>query len=292
MSHIAYVNGRYLPHRAAMVHIDDRGYQFADGIYEVVYVWKGQPIDFGPHIVRLKRSMKELRIAEPMSAGAMTVIVKEVLRRNFVVNGIVYIQVNRGVAMRAHPFPAAHVKPSLVVTARQGVVPSAKLAEQGGRVVTARDIRWERRDIKSVGLLPNVLARQTAIEDGAYEAILYKPDGTVTEASSSNVWIVTADKTIVTHPTTEAILGGITRATVRDLARAAGYKVEERTFTLDEARAAKEVFLTGTTTFVLPVVQIDDRTVGNGAPGLIATDLRERYMRYMDDVDPATAWNV
>lgn len=292
MSHIAYVNGRYVPQGSATVHIEDRGYQFADGVYEVVLVWKGLPVDYAPHVVRLQRSMKELRMREPMSAAALTVIVREVVRRNHLNTGIVYIQVNRGVAARAHPFPNASIKPSVVVTAKHFPGSSDALAEQGARVVTARDIRWERRDIKSVGLLANVLARQTATESKAYEAILVTPSGVVTEASASNAWIITADKTIVTHPTTEAILGGITRATVRDLAKDAGYTIAERPFTLEEARNAKEVFLTGTTTFVMPVVQIDDRPVGNGAPGLIALELRQRYKRYMESLTPATAWNV
>lgn len=292
MSHIAYVNGRYLPHRAATVNIEDRGYQFADGVYEVMFIWNGLPVDYAGHIRRLQRSMNELRIPSPMTAQAMTVVVREVTTRNRVERGIVYIQVNRGVASRAHPFPSGAVRPSMVVTAKHLAGPSDSTAEKGVRVVTAPDIRWERCDIKTVGLLPNVLARQAATEGKAYEALLHTADGTVTEASASNAWIITGDKTIVTHPETNGILGGITRATVRDLARAAGYTVDERAFTLDEARNAKEVFLTGTTTFVMPVVQIDDRTVGNGAPGLIASDLRKRYMAYMDQIPAATAWNV
>jgi len=292
MSQIAYVNGRYLPQRDATVHIEDRGYQFADGVYEVILVWNGVPVDYAPHIVRLKRSLAELRMREPMSAAALTVIVREVVRRNRLNTGIVYIQVNRGVAARAHPFPDGEVRPSLVVTAKHYAGSPDTVAEQGVRVVSAPDIRWQRRDIKTVGLLANVLARQGAAESKAYEAILVAPDGHVTEASASNAWIITGDKTIVTHPATEAILGGVTRATVRDLAKAAGYTVTERPFTLDEARGAKEVFLTGTTTFVMPVVQIDDKPVGNGAAGLIALELRKRYRQHMDSLDAATAWNV
>jgi D-alanine transaminase len=292
MSHIAYVNGRYLPHREASVHIEDRGYQFADGVYEVVSLWNGIPVDYGPHIVRLKRSLDELRMKEPMSPAALTVVVREVVRRNRFRTGIIYIQINRGVAPRAHTFPGANVRPSVVVTAKAFPGSSDAMAEQGAKVVTARDIRWERRDIKSIGLLANAMARQSAAEQKAYEAILVKDDGTVTEASASNAWIITADKTIVTHPTGNTILGGITRSTVIKLAKEAGHKVTERPFTLDEARNAKEVFLTGTTTFVMPVTQIDDQPVANGAPGLISLDLRKRYRNYMDTLDPATAWNV
>ena len=292
MSHIAYVNGRYLPHNSATVHIEDRGYQFADGVYEVALIWNGIPVDYSGHMVRLWRSMDELRMKAPMSPAAMTVVVQEVVRRNLFKTGIVYIQVNRGVAPRAHPFPSGDVKASMVVTAKAFAGSSDAMAEQGAKVVTARDIRWERRDIKSVGLLANALARQGAAEQKAYEALLVKDDGTVTEASASNAWIITADKAIVTHPTTNAILGGITRQTVMKLAKDAGYKVDERPFTLAEAKSAKEVFLTGTTTFVMPISQIDDQPVANGAAGLISLDLRKRYRNYMESLDAATAWNV
>ena len=289
MSHIAYVNGRYVPHKSALVHIEDRGFQFADGIYEVFCVWKGKPVDYKGHIVRLRRSLSELRMTLGASDAALTVILKEIVRRNRLENGIVYIQINRGVAPRAHAFPGAHVKASLIVTAKHGVGLPEALAEQGVKVVSAPDIRWGRRDIKSVGLLPNALAKQAATESKSYEALLYGPDGVVSEASSSNAWMVDGNKTIVTHPTTNMILGGITRATVIKLAREAGYQIAERTFTLDEAKRAREVFLTGTTTFVMPVVQIDEQPVANGHAGSVALDLRQRYRAYMEALDD-TAW--
>ncbi len=290
MSHIAYVNGRYLPQQAARVHIEDRGYQFADGVYEVMCIWNGYPVDLAGHMQRLNRSLKELQMASPASDGALTLILREVVRRNRLEMGTVYIQVNRGVAPRAHAFPSAKVRPSLVVTAKHGAGPSETVAQAGVKVITLPDIRWERVDIKSVGLLPNALAKQSASEAKAFEALLHV-DGTVTEASSSNAWIVTPDKTIVTHPPTNAILAGITRATVLKIARKAGYSIEERPFTLTEALKAKEVFLTGTTTFVMPVVQIDERPVANGTPGTIALDLRQRYRAYMDGLTDA-AWNA
>jgi len=292
MSHIAYVNGRYLPQKQAAVHIEDRGYQFADGVYEVICIWNGRPVDFGGHILRLNRSLDELRMRAPGSAAALAVIIKEIIRRNRVDKGTVYIQVNRGVAPRAHAFPGGHVKPSLVVTAKHGAGSPESVAEAGVKVITVPDQRWDRCDIKTVGLLANALAKQAATEAEAYEALLHTPDGTVTEASVSNAWMVTPDKIIVTHPATSAILGGITRATVMRLAREAGYRVKERPFTLDEARKAKEVFLTGTTTFVMPVVQIDERPVANGAPGTIALDLRQRYRAFMDALTDEVAWNV
>ena len=291
MSHIAYVNGRYVPQQNAQVHIEDRGYQFADGIYEVIFLWNGCPVDYAAHLQRLSRSLNELEIPAPMSWAALTVVIKEVLRRNRLTTGIVYIQINRGVAPRNHAFSRA-LRPSVVVTVKHGAGPSEAVANKGVKVVSAPDIRWARRDVKSVALLPNILAKQVAAEAKAFEAILYTPTGIVTEASASNVWIVGKDKTLVTHPATKDILGGITRATIIKLARASGYKVTERPFTVKEMRAAKEVFLTGTTTFVMPVVQIDQHTVANGASGEFALDLRQRYTDYMNNSNPKTAWNV
>ena len=275
MSHIAYVNGRYLPQKLAQVHIEDRGYQFADGIYEVICVWNGVPADYAGHMKRLNRSLNELRMASPMSDGALTLIVKEIVRR---------------VAPRAHPFPTGNVKPSVVVTAKHGAGPAESVAEKGVKVVTVVDQRWGRCDIKTVGLLPNALAKQAAAEGKAFEALLHR-DGIVTEASASNAWLVTKYQILVTHPVTNAILAGVTRGTVLKMACAAGYKVEERPFTLDETKTAKEVFLTGTTTFVMPVVTIDDRPVANGAPGTVALDLRQRYRAYLDGLTEA-AWNA
>lgn len=284
MSHIAYVNGRYLPQRQATVHIEDRGHQFADGVYEVICIWRGVPVDYAAHMMRLTRSLKELRMRAPADGRAIAFIVKEIVRRNRLDNGTIYIQVNRGVAPRAHIFPTDGVEPSLIVTAKHGAGPSEAVAEAGVKVITLPDMRWKRCDIKSVGLLPNALAKQAATEAKAFEALLHAPDGTVTEASVSNAWMVTSDSTVVTHPPTSSILAGVTRARVLEIARKAGYSVEERAFTLAEARKAKEVFLTGTTTFVMPVVQIDDQPVANGGPGTVACDLRRRYRAFMDEL--------
>jgi len=291
MSHIAYVNGRYLPQGHAQVHIEDRGYQFADGVYEVICIWNSVPADFAGHIVRLNRSLNELRMTSPVSDSALALICKEVIRRNRLLKGTIYIQINRGVAPRAHAFPGKNVKPTIVVTAKHGAGPSDSVAEAGVKVVTAEDQRWKRCDIKTVGLLPNILAKQAAAEAKAFETLLHTPEGKVTEASASNAWLVTKDQILVTHPATNAILGGVTRGAVMKMARAAGYKIQERPFTLDETRTAKEIFLTGTTTFVMPVVQIDDRPVANGAPGTVARDLRARYVAYMDSLND-DAWHA
>ncbi|MSO73195.1 MAG: D-amino-acid transaminase [Rhodospirillaceae bacterium] len=295
MSHIAYVNGRYLPQKHAQIHIEDRGHQFADGVYEVICIWHGMPADYAAHVARLNRSLKELAIRPPVSNGALAFIVREVVRRNWLDKGTVYIQINRGVAPRAHAFPSAAVKPSLIVTARHGAGPAETVARAGVKVISLPDTRWKRCDIKSVGLLPNALAKQAAAEAKAFEALLLTPEGTVTEASVSNAWMVTPERTIVTHPETSSILAGVTRGRVLKIARAAGYAVEERPFTLAEARKAKEVFLTGTTTFVMPVVQIDGQPVANGVPGTVACELRQRYQGYIDSLAAdlsGSAWNA
>ncbi len=291
MSHVAYVNGRYLPHRQATVHIEDRGYQFADAVYEVTCIWNGRPVDHAAHLKRLERSLGQLRIAMPCSLAALTAITREIVRRNRVTKGTVYLQVGRGVAPRNQPFPTKPVKPSLVMTAKHGTGPTEAMAQAGVKVLVQPDIRWGRVDIKSVGLLPNALAKQAAAEAKAFEALLVKPGGIVTEAGAANAWIVTKDKTLITHPLTNEILGGVTRSTVLRMAKAAGYHIQERAFTLDEALAAKEMFLTGTTTFVLPVVQVDERTIANGAPGSVSLDLRQRYFDYVNTLDDR-AWST
>lgn len=289
MSHVAYVNGQYLAHKQARVHIEDRGYQFADAVYEVTCIWNGRPVDHAGHLARLERSLSELGAKMPMSKAAMTVVIAEVVRRNRLNRGIVYLQVGRGVAPRNHLFPAAQVRPSLVITTRHGIGLTEPAAQNGVKVITHPDQRWGRVDIKSVGLLANAIAKQKASEASAYEALLVRSDGTVTEASSSNAWIVTKDNVLVTHPLSNHILGGITRSRVMEIARSAGYRIEERTFTIADALAAKEVFLTGTTTFVLPVVQIDDTMVANGTAGLSSLDLRARYLGFINGLDDR-AW--
>jgi D-alanine transaminase len=282
MSRIAYVNGRYVPHKQAAVHIEDRGYQFADGVYEVCAVWNGHIIDEGPHLDRLERSLRELRIGMPMSRQALSLVMREVIRRNAVDTGIIYMQMTRGVAPRDHPFPA---KPEtqVVMTSRRIRPQPAKFGEDGVKALTLPDIRWERCDIKSVSLLPNILAKQAAREAGAYEAWLVDDDGLVTEGSSTNAWIVTRDAKLVTRSADHAILNGITRLAVIELARGEGLQLEERPFSVAEAKGAREAFITSTTSFVLPVTQIDDQVIANGKPGSLTLKLRQRYMAHMGD---------
>lgn len=278
MSRIAYVNGRYLRRAEASVNIEDRGYQFGDGVYEVCEVRGGRLVDQRRHMERLQRSLKELRIALPMSLPALSAVLHETVRRNRVIDGIVYLQVTRGVAKRDHPFPAIPVPPAVVVTANR--VDFAKLdamADEGVAVITLADNRWDRVDIKSIGLLPNVLAKQAAREQGAREAWFVDHDGLVTEGSSSNAWIVTRDGKIVTRQADQAILKGITRSVVLEQMRAQGLELEERPFSVAEACEAREAFLTSASQLVMPVVRIDGKPIGNGAPGLIATALRRNF---------------
>jgi D-alanine transaminase len=283
MSRIAYVNGRYLPRARAMVSVEDRGFQFADGVYEVCEVRARRLVDERRHMARLDRSLSELRIARPMAPAALSVVLHETVRRNRVRDGIVYVQITRGAARRDFPFPGGATPPTMVVTARSNdLARLEQLAAEGVAVVTVPDIRWGRVDIKSVALLPNVLAKQAARDAGAREAWLVDSAGRVTEGASSNAWIVAGDGTLITHPLGPDILPGITRSVVIDAVKAQGLAFEERAFTVAEAYAAREAFITSASQIVLPVVRIDGRPIGNGAPGLIAVGLRRDYHRHAE----------
>lgn len=280
----AYVNGRYLPHGDAAVHIEDRGYQFADGVYEVVPVYNGILVDEDLHLDRLDRSLGELRIKAPMSRPALKLVSRELMRRNGLTNGFLYMQVTRGVAPRDHKFPKASTRPSLVMTTRQTKPHSEQVLSEGLKVITVPDQRWARCDIKSVSLLPNILGKQAAVEAGAYEAWQVGPDGMVTEGTSTNAWIVTPDNKVVTRDATHSILNGITRISLLALIRREGYAIEERPFSVEEARAAREAFLTSSTSFVLPVTQLDGKPIGNGHPGILTGKLRQHYLDYMQSL--------
>ncbi len=283
----AYVNGRYVPHARACVHVEDRAYQFADGVYEVIAVHGGRLVDEDPHLDRLDRSLAALRIAWPMARAALRSVMRELIRRNGVADGSLYLQVSRGVAPRDHAFPKAAPRPAVVMTTRHARTPSPALLEKGAAVITIPDIRWQRCDIKSVALLPNVLGKQQAVEAGAYEAWQVAADGTVTEGTSTNAWIVNDRGELVTRKADQAILSGITRLAVARIAVEAQIRLVERPFTVQEARRAREAFLTSTTSFVLPVTAIDGAPVGDGRPGPVATRLRELYRRYMERADSA-----
>lgn len=283
MSRVAYVNGRYRPFGGAMVHVEDRGFQFADGAYEVCEVRDARLVDERRHMERLQRSLEELRITLPMPLSALSVVLHETVRRNRVHDGIVYLQVTRGVARRDFAFPAAATRPSIVVTARQ--IPRQQgdaAAAAGIVVVTVPETRWARPDIKSVALLPNVLAKQAARDRGAREAWFVDRDGRVTEGASSNAWIVTADGSVVTRPADQAILRGISRTVVLDVLAAQGLRLDERPFTVAEACAAREAFVTAASQIVTPVVRIDGHPVGEGKPGPVAAALRREFHRHAE----------
>jgi D-alanine transaminase len=283
MSRIAYVNGRYLPLAHASVNIEDRGYQFSDGVYEVCEVRGGRLVDARRHIERLQRSLSELRIAMPMTPESLGAVLREVVRQNRVRWGIVYLQITRGVARRDHAFPPPGTRPAVVVTARNLDFANAeKVASEGVAVISVPENRWDRVDIKSVSLLPNVLAKQAAREQGAREAWFVDRQGFVTEGSSSNAWIVTRNGTVVTRQVDNAILKGITRTVVLDIIAAQGLKLDIRPFTMEEAQQAREAFITSASQTIMPVVRIDSRPVGNGAPGLIASALRRDFYRFAE----------
>ena len=275
MSRIAYVNGRYLRHGDASVHIEDRGYQFGDGVYEVCEIRAGDLIDEIPHLDRLDRSLAELEMASPMPRTALRLVLRETVRRNRVVHGLVYLQVTRGVARRDHAFPKPGTRPAIVVTAKSiNRDRLAGLAEKGVAVITCPDIRWTRVDVKSISLLPNCLAKQAARQRGAFEAWLIDRDGYVTEGASTNAWIVTEDDVLVTRQADQSILNGVTRRALADIAVSQGLTVQERPFTVAEALAAREAFITASTLSAMPVVSIDGAPVGNGSPGPVARLLR------------------
>lgn len=283
MSRIAYVNGRYVPHRDAAVHIEDRGYQFSDGVYEVCEVRDGRLVDERRHMERLARSLSELRIPAPMTPKALSAVLHETVWRNRVKNGIVYLQVTRGVARRDHAFPPEGTAPSIVVTARTiERWKGEQEAVNGVTVVTYPENRWTRPDIKSVSLLGNVLAKQFAKEKGAREAWYVDRDGFVTEGSSSNAWIITKDGKVMTHGVNNGILRGITRTVVLDVIKAHNLTLDEHPFTVEQAYNAKEAFVTAASQIVLPVIRIDGREVGDGKPGPIATALRADFHRHAE----------
>jgi len=279
MGRIAYVNGAYVRHADAAVHIEDRGYQLADAVYEVWAMSDGRLCDPEGHFARLERSLGELSIDMPMSRAALTTVLKETVRRNHIRDGLVYLQVSRGVAPRDHAFPTEPVPPAVVVTVKRIDAQAAEArAAAGVGVITTPENRWGRCDIKTVGLLPNVLAKQAAREAGSAEAWFIDADGLVTEGASSNAWIVTADGVLVTRDTGANILRGVTRATLLEVARTENLRIEERPFSLEEARKAREAFFTGAGALLMPVVTIDGQPVGEGRPGPVASRLRRLYI--------------
>jgi D-alanine transaminase len=276
MSRTVFVNGSFLPSEEARIPIMDRGFLFADGIYEVAAVLRGRLVDNAAHLARLERSLGEIRIANPHSAAEWTQLEEELVRRNALDEGLVYMQVTRGVADRDFAFPA-DAPPTVVMFTQPKSMVDSPLARSGAAVVTVPDLRWKRRDIKSVALLAQVLAKQAAVEAGVAEAWMVE-DGFVTEGSSSTAFIVSQDRRIVTRPLSHAVLPGITRRAVMQLAAEVDLTVEERLFSVEEAHAAKEAFFTSATSLVMPVVSMDGERVGEGVPGPLTRRLRELYL--------------
>ena len=285
MTRIAYVNGDYVPLEDAKISVLDRGFLFADGVYEVTAVLDGRLLDAENHLVRLRNSLAEIDLNFSLSNDTITEIHLELGRRNKLSNGLIYLQITRGAAAnREFSFPA-DAEPSLIMFTQEKELRDPPAAKTGGHVVTTPDIRWERRDIKSVALLAQVLAKQVAAEANCMEAWMVE-DGFITEGSSSSAFIITRAGNIIARPLTNQILPGITRKAVLALAREQDLNIEERRFTVEEAYDAAEAFITSASSLIMPVVKIDDRQIGNSAPGLMTLRLREMYLKLAETAEP------
>lgn len=277
MSRIFHVNGAWVAEEAAQVSVLDRGFLFADAVYEVTAVLDGRLVDLAGHLARLGRSLEALGMALPAPEAVLADLHREIVARNALAEGMVYLQVTRGVAERDFLIrPGA--APGIVLFTQSRALIESPAAQAGIRVVSRPDLRWGRRDIKTVQLLAASLAKSEAVAMGADDAWLVEADGTVTEGSSSNAWILTAEDVLVTRALSPAILPGITRAAVLKLAGETGLRLEVRTFSIDEARAAREAFVTAASSFVMPVVEIDGAVLGDGSPGPVARRLRDLYI--------------
>lgn len=279
MSRIAYVNGRYVPHAEACVHIEDRGYQFADAVYEVWALFDGRLADLDGHLRRLARSLGELEVPKPMTDAALLAVLRETVRRNGVRDGLLYLQVSRGQARRDHVIPDPAPRPAVVVTVKPIDLRQLDVqARRGARVVTAPDNRWGRCDIKTVGLLPNALAKREARRAGAAEVWFVDAAGLITEGGSTNAWIIDQNGVLRTRGDEANILRGVTRARVFDISAELQLPVEHRPFTIAEAQSAREAFFTAASAFVTPVIAIDGVEIGDGRPGPTSLRLRELYL--------------
>lgn len=280
MSRIAYVNGAYVPHQSAFTHIEDRGYQFADGVYEVIALAADKLLDLDPHLDRLDYSLRELRINNPVSRPALKHIIQTLLHKNRLHDGMVYLQITRGTAPRYHEFPA-NSHPTLVITCRYVCpVKTGRVRTQGVKLISLPDTRWARPDIKSISLLPNILGKQKAVDNGAYEAILINHHGHVTETNSTNFWVIPEEGVLQTHPASHDILNGITRQRLMKLSTSLGLTIKEESFTLADALKAREAFLSSSVSGIVPVIQIDDHKIGHGTPGAIVPQLIKSYQQF------------
>ena len=276
MSRIVYVNGAYLPEDEAKISIFDRAFLFGDGVYEVTAVLDGKLVDYGPHLARLHRSLGELEMGQPISDAELLAMHEELKTRNTLSEGLIYLQVTRGVAERDFAYPEEAPQTIIAFTMAMALA-DPPLAREGVKVITLPDIRWQRRDIKSTAMLAQAMGKQAARSVGAFEAWMVE-DGHVTEGTSSSSFIVVDGNRLVTRPLSNQILPGVTRRAILALAAQGDVTVEERPFTVEEAKTASEAFMTSASTFVMPVVQIDDTTVGTGRPGPVTEKLRRLYV--------------
>lgn len=285
MSRFAYVNGRFCPMNNAQIHIEDRGFQFADGIYEVIALVKGCWVDGEAHLDRLERSLASIQLPLPLPRSAFKGIIHRLVRLNRVQDGMVYMQITRGSYPRQFHFPPHDILPTLVMTVCAYDFQLAMAQNpQGVKAITTPDLRWKRCDIKSVALLPSVLAKQDAVEHGAFESILVDDEGWVTEGSSSNIWIITAQGILQTHPLNHKILPGITRERILELAHSNGFSIQEKPFTRQELYQAHEVFLSSATKFITPIIEVDGHAIHQGQPGHLTTRLRQFYQEHVKGV--------
>lgn len=276
MTRTVYVNGDYVPVEEAKISIFDRAFLFGDGVYEVTAVLDGKLVDFGPHLERLHRSLKELDMAQPLSDEELRRMHEELRNRNALTEGVIYMQITRGAAERDFAYPE-NAPQTVIGFTQEKALADPPQAEQGVAVITIPDIRWRRRDIKSTAMLAQAMGKEAAKRAGAYEAWMVE-DGHITEGTSCSAFIVKDGNVLVTRPLSNAILPGVTRRAILKLAAGGDITVEERLFTVEEAKTAQEAFLTSASSFVLPVVEIDDVTIGDGKPGPVTAKLRRLYL--------------
>lgn len=276
MTKIAYVNGQYLPENEANISIFDRGFLFGDGIYEAISVVDGKLIDVEPHLARLDRSLGEISMRSPLSRDEIIFMLKKLTKRNNFAEGLLYFQITRGIAPRAFHFPDKNVSGSLIAFTIPMALVDRVEAREGVKVITISEQRWARRDIKSIGLLPQCLGKQTAVEQDCYEALMVE-DGMITEGTSSTAYLI-KNNTVITRPLSHAVLPGVTRRVLLMLAQSNEIQIEERTFSPQEAYGADEFCITAASNFVMPVIEIDGKTIGDGKPGKIVARLRELYV--------------
>ena len=277
MSRVVFLNGEYKDYINALTHVEDRGYQFADGVYEVFSVKSGKLIDYNGHISRLTRSLNEIKIKYPINNRSILFHMRNIIRKNLIVDGLIYLQITRGVAKRDFKFPT---NSNSTITIIGNNIPSDEYDisfERGINVVTTRDLRWKRVDIKSLNLLAPVLAKQFAYENNAKEAWMIDDNGYITEGSSSNAWVLIG-KTVYTRPVSSSILNGITRKTLLKGLNNYGYSFKEKKFNMNDIRKSKEAYITSATQYVMPVVKVNNKKIGDGKVGKFAKIFREIYL--------------